>query len=129
VARAPLRCEDVAEALPGIMDGSLRADRRVIRHVDRCLRCQAELAQYRKLLRALRQLRSQVPPPPPGGVARALSGLEQAAERRAIRSALRGRKVAYLAGLGVAAAAAGAAGAAVLVSRGRGHGDKVGLLS
>jgi hypothetical protein len=50
-----------------------------------------------------------------------LSQLGEAAERGAIRSALAGRRLAYLTGLAVAAGAAGAAGAAVLVvSRGRG---------
>ena len=36
------------------------------RHVERCLRCQAELVQYRKLLRALQRLRTEVLDPAPG---------------------------------------------------------------
>jgi hypothetical protein len=48
-----MRCEDVSEALPEIVDGAATADLALRRHVDSCLRCQAELAQYRKLLRTM----------------------------------------------------------------------------
>ena len=48
-----MRCEAIAESLPGVVDGSARLDRAERRHVEQCLRCQAELAQYRKLLRAM----------------------------------------------------------------------------
>ena len=58
--RRAVTCESVAELLPAIIDGNERADRRVRRHVESCLRCQAELVQYRKLLRALHQLRTDV---------------------------------------------------------------------
>jgi anti-sigma factor RsiW len=108
------------------MDGTEAADRRVIRHVDSCLRCQAELAQYRKLLRALHQLRVQQPEAPPGVVGEILATLERAGEKRAIRSALTGRRLAYLAGLGVAVGAAGAAGVVVVLTQ-RGRHRKVDL--
>lgn len=121
-----MRCEEVANALPAIMDGTETADRRVIRHVDSCLRCQAELAQYRKLLRALHQLRIQQPAVPPGVVGEILAGLERAGEKRAIRSALTGRRLAYVAGLGVAVGAAGVAGAVVFLAQ-RGRHGKVDL--
>jgi hypothetical protein len=117
-----VRCEEVADVLPAIMDGTETADRRVVRHVDSCLRCQAELAQYRKLLRALHQLRIQAPDAPPGMVGEILGGLERAGEKRAIRSALTGRRVAYIAGLGVAVGAAGAAGVVVLLAQRSRHG-------
>jgi len=110
-------CDAVAELLPAIIDGDERADRRVQRHVDHCLRCQAELAQYRRLLRALRQLRTEVIEPAPGVLTGVLAGLGQAGERGAMRSMLRGHRGAYLGGVAVATAAAGAAGAVVLVSR------------
>ena len=110
-------CEDVAELLPGIADGSDRADRRVQRHIETCLRCQAELVQYRKLLRVLRQLRTDVLEPAPGLVTGILAGLEEVGEHGAIRSLLSGHRAAYLGGVAVATAAAGAAGALVLVSR------------
>ena len=89
-----MRCEAIAESLPGVVDGSARLDRAERRHVEQCLRCQAELAQYRKLLRAMRLLRTDV-------------------------GAVPGRRVAYLGGIAAAATAAGAGAAIVLVSRGR----------
>jgi len=94
-------CEAVAELLPGVVDGGEQADRRIQRHIETCLRCQAELAQYRKLLRVLHHLRTDVLEPAPGVLAGILANLEQAGEQA------------------VATAAAGAAGAIVLVSRGR----------
>jgi anti-sigma factor RsiW len=110
-------CEDIAELLPGIVDGEDRADRRIQRHVESCLRCQAELAQYRRLLRALHQLRTDVIEPAPGVLTGILAGLTEAGERGAIRSILSGRRAAYMGGLALATAAAGAAGTIVLVSR------------
>lgn len=110
-------CEDVAAALPAIVDGDRRADRRVQQHVGACLRCQAELVQYRKLLRTLHQLRTEYLQPAPGVLSSILAGLEEAGERGAIRSLLTGRRAAYVGGVAVAATAAGAAGTIVLVSR------------
>jgi hypothetical protein len=112
-------CDALAALLPGVVDGSSSLDRAERRHVEQCLRCQAELAQYRKLLRAMRSLRSAAPPAPVGLVAGVLSQLEVAGERRAIRATLTGRKVAYLGGIAAAATAAGAGAAIVLASRGR----------
>jgi anti-sigma factor RsiW len=115
-----VRCDDVADLLPGILDGSGTSDRRVTAHVESCLRCQAELVQYRRLLRVLRQLRSVQPPVPVGLLGDVLVALEEAGERGAIRSALSGRRGAYLGGLAVAVGAAGAAGTiVVLASRAR----------
>src|SRR5881394_2881347 len=94
--------DSVSEMLPAIIDGNERADRRVRRHVESCLRCQAELVQYRKLLRALHQLRTEVLEPNPSVLAGVLAGLEQAGERGAIRSLLSGHKAAYIGGLVVA---------------------------
>jgi anti-sigma factor RsiW len=113
----PVTCESVAVLLPAVIDGNERADRRVRRHVDSCLRCQAELVQYRKLLRALHQLRTEVLEPSPGLLSAILANLEEAGERGAIRSLLEGRRAAYLGGIAVATAAAGAAGTIVLFRR------------
>jgi hypothetical protein len=112
-------CDAVGELLPGIVDGGEQADRRIQRHIETCLRCQAELAQYRKLLRVLHHLRTDVLEPAPGVLAGILANLEEAGEQGAMRSLLSGRRAAYLGGVAVATAAAGAAGAIVLVSRGR----------
>ncbi|MDQ1366940.1 MAG: hypothetical protein QOF20_2017 [Acidimicrobiaceae bacterium] len=112
-----LTCEEVAAALPAIADGTERADRRIQHHVTTCLRCQAELVHYRKLLRALRQLRTEYLEPAPGVLSGILANLEEAGERGAIRSLLSGKRAAYIGGVAVAATAAGAAGTLVLVSR------------
>jgi hypothetical protein len=112
-------CDEVASALPQIVDGSGHADRAVLTHVESCLRCQAELVQYRKLLRALHNLRTEVLEPAPGTLSGILANLEAAGERGAIRSLLTGRRAAYLGGIAVATAAAGAAGALVLAHRSR----------
>ena len=120
-----MRCEDVSRALPQIVDGVAPAELALRRHVESCLRCQAELVQYRKLFRVLHQMRAQGAKPPPGTVGRILTGLEEAAERGAIRSALAGRRTAYVAGLTAAAGAAATAGVVVVVAT-RSRGGKVG---
>jgi anti-sigma factor RsiW len=118
-------CESVAALLPAVIDGNERADRRVRKHVDSCLRCQAEIVQYRRLLRALRQLRTEVFEPSPGMLPSILANLEAAGERGAVRSLLNGRRAAYIGGLAVATAAAGAAGAVVLVTRSKSRGPRL----
>lgn len=111
-----MRCEQAAAALPGVADGTAALDLRQRRHVEQCLRCQAELAQYKRLLRTLRSLRHEVVEPTPGLLGEVLGALEQAGERQAVRSALSGRRAAYLGGIAAAATAAGAASAIVLVT-------------
>ena len=62
-----VRCDDVDR--PAVRRGRRLArcsSASARRHVERCLRCQAELVQYRKLLRALRALRTEVLEPAPG---------------------------------------------------------------
>ncbi len=111
-------CSTVADALPGIVEGATVADPAIRRHVETCLRCQAELAQYRKVLRALHQLRTEVIEPAPGLLPDILSSIGAASERRAMRFLLTGRRAAYVGGI-AAATAAGAAGAIVLATRAR----------
>src|SRR6202043_204948 len=117
--RTPMQCDDIAEMLPGLVDGSAGADGRTMRHVESCLRCQAELVQYRRLLRTLHPLRTEVLEPSPGLLTDILTRLEAAGEQSAVRSILTGRRVAYVGAVAAATAAAGAAGAIVLVSRNR----------
>mgnify|MGYP003528629510 CR=1 FL=1 len=113
-----VQCEDLTEALAATAEGDARLGRAERRHVERCLRCQAEVVQYRKLLRTMRSLRTDVLEPAPGLLADILANLEEAGERHAIRSLLSGRRIAYLGGL-AAATAAGAAGAIVYATRTR----------
>ena len=115
-----MQCDQIAELLPQIVDGSaIGRPRRPARTSTSCLRCQAELVQYRKLLKALRQLRTEVLEPAPGTLTGILARLEEAGERRAVRSLLTGRRAAYVGGIAAAATAAGAAGALVLAHRAR----------
>ena len=115
----PVTCDSVAKMLPEVLDNDKQASRPVLDHVESCLRCQAELVQYRKVLKALRHLRTEVLEPAPGTLTSILAGLEAAGERGAIRSLLAGRRAAYVGGLAVAAGAAGAAGALVIAHRAR----------
>jgi hypothetical protein len=113
-----VQCDAVAELLAEAADGTVLLDRATRRHVDTCLRCQAEMVQYRKLLRALHNLRTELLEPAPGLLADILAGLEEAGERHAVRSLLRGRRIAYVGGIAAAATAAGA-GAILLATRSR----------
>jgi hypothetical protein len=110
-------CDDLVDDLAGAADGSVRLARGQRRHVERCLRCQADLVQHRKLLRTLRSLRADVLEPAPGLLGDILAGLDGAPvlQRHAVRSFLSGRRVAYLGGL-AAAGAAGAVSAIVLTT-------------
>ena len=113
-----MRCEDVADQLADAAGGRVLLDGPRREHVERCLRCQAEVVQYRKLLRALRAMRTEVLEPAPGLLAEVLATVEEAGERRALADLLSGRRIAYLGGLAAATAAA-AGGAIVLASRSR----------
>lgn len=114
-----MRCEEISPTLAGVVDGDVRLSRNDRRHVEQCLRCQAELSQYRKLLRAMHALRSDQADVPSGAVADVLARLEAAGEQSAVRAVITGRKVAYLGGIAAATAAAGAGAAIVLANRGR----------
>lgn len=113
-----IRCEDVADLLAEVAGNGAIADRSARRHVESCLRCQADLVQYRKLLRALHNLRTEVLEPTPGLLTDILANLEAAGERHAVRSMLTGKRLAYAGGI-AAAATAGAAGAILFAARGK----------
>jgi anti-sigma factor RsiW len=114
-----MRCEDVARLLPEAVDGSDPVDLSVQSHIESCLRCQAELARYRRMLRALQQLRTRYLEPSPTLLAQTLASLEEVGERQAVRSLLSGRRLAYAGAIGGAAVAAAAATTAVLMARSR----------
>jgi hypothetical protein len=106
----------VAEVLPRLLEEPGRGERHVRRHVQACLRCQAELARYRRLQRLLGQMRTEQPPPPPGALRSALAAIEDRAALEAARTARRARRLAVA---GAGALLAGATTAAVIAGRGR----------
>jgi anti-sigma factor RsiW len=113
-------CDRIAEMLPGALDAGEPVELEVARHVETCLRCQAELARYRKMLRGLHLLRTRYVEPAPGAVLETLAAIQAESERRALRSVLSGRGLAYAGAIG-GALAAGAAATAVLIARSRRH--------
>src|SRR4051794_4511971 len=99
-------CAGAAEHLSRLSEGAAAdVDPGVVAHVEGCLRCQAELVQYRRLLRALHQLRTEVLEPAPGLLTDVLASIEAAGERHAVRSLLHGRRAAYAGGIAAATAA------------------------
>jgi hypothetical protein len=95
----PSECEQIAALLPQLMDDRSAAPTAVQDHVETCLRCQAELARYKRMLRLLGDMRSVDCELPSGWVGDILRSVERAARRRALRSALSQRRVAYISGL------------------------------
>jgi len=114
-----MQCDDVARILPEAVGGGAAVEDSVQRHIDSCLRCQAELARYRKMLRGLQLLRTRYLEPAPGLVAQTLALIEEAGEREARRAILSGKRMAYAGAIGGAAVAAGAAATVVIVHRAR----------
>ena len=104
-----MRYEDVADLIPGLVDGTVEVDERTRAFIDSDLRCQAELARYRRLLRSLGTLRTTYLEPAPGGLAQTLNALAAEGERRVARGILTSRR----------AVVAGAATAAVIAARSR----------
>lgn len=115
----PTQCEEIAVLLPDAVDSADPVALPVRRHIESCLRCQAELARYRRMLRGLQLLRTQYFEPTPGMLAATLASITAASERRAVSSALTKRRIAYASAVAGAVAAAGTTTAAVLVARAR----------
>jgi anti-sigma factor RsiW len=108
-----VQCDQIRDRLAGAVDEADALDPTASRHVGSCLRCQAELAQYRRLLRSLRSLRDE-----PVTVPADLAALVFARLDAGNRTPPWARRVAYAGAL--AATAAGAAGAiAIVASRNR----------
>jgi hypothetical protein len=104
-----VRCDRVSDLLPGLVDDSAVGTRFIRAHVRSCLRCQAELAQYRRLRRTARALEHDPWVPPADLLDSILAGIERVGDRTAART----RRAAVYVG-GVAATAVGAAGAVLL---------------
>ncbi len=117
---APLQtdCDTFSLQLAGAVDGE-ELDTGAKSHFESCLRCQAELAQYKKLLRALATLRDQPMAVDENLLNEILLALQPGGTVHRLQrlgSATRSRKAAYIGGI-AAAATAGAAGALVIASR------------
>jgi hypothetical protein len=106
----------VIAKIPGVVDASGDLTRQEQLHVQSCEACQAELLRYRKLLRVLHDLRTEVIRPAPGLLADVLGGLAEKGEQRALRSIVTGKRVAYASGIAIATVA-GVTGAVLLAGR------------
>lgn len=102
--------------IPGAVDGTAVLTHLEQQHVEGCDLCQTEILQYRKVLRALHDLRTTVIRPAPGLLADILAGLAEKGEQKAVRSIVTGRRIAYVSGLAVATVA-GVTGAVLLAGR------------
>lgn len=113
-------CQRFSVELSEVADGGECLDPSAASHFGSCLRCQAELAQYKKLLRALSNLRGQVLRPDEFLLHDILTALNQGAGRRYRLPSLAGRPVqgrSVGAVVATAGAAACTAGAIVLANR------------
>lgn len=117
-----MQCEQVIELLPVLIDADER-NLELEAHVETCLRCQAEAARYRKLLRAMSLLRTRYLEPSPLAIAQTLASLETELERNAVRAALTGKRLAYAGAIGGTVATA--ATVAAFVARNRRKGLKL----
>jgi hypothetical protein len=111
-----MRYDDVAHLLPGFVDGTVAVDDDTRAFVESDLRCQAELARYRKLLRGLADLRDQHVSAHPAVLAATLGAVDEPAGRPFLRR-ISERKTLAGAALGTAVVTAGAA--AVILARSR----------
>lgn len=59
--RSSVTCLEAGPELPALLDDPESVSRPVARHVAACLRCQAEVARYRRTRRLLRQLHHRHP--------------------------------------------------------------------
>jgi len=112
-------CEEVVELLPGLVDSDER-NLAVESHVESCLRCQAEVARYRKLLRAMALLRTRYLEPSPSALAQTLAALEVDLERSVTRATLSGKRLAYAGAIGGTVATAATVAALIARNRKRG---------
>lgn len=112
-------CDQIAERMAELVDADVH-DPDFAAHVESCLRCQAELARYRKLLRALAMLRTRYLEPSPTALGATLAALSEQAERRAARAVLSGRRLAYAGAIGGTVATAATVAALVARNRRRG---------
>jgi hypothetical protein len=76
----PLRtaqCREAVDAVAQIAAGEGDIEPKAAHHVSVCLRCQAEVAAYRRILRTMRAMRHDLVDPPPGSLAELLRSLSE----------------------------------------------------
>jgi hypothetical protein len=103
--------------LSDVTDGVVELDPDLRRELDQDLRFQAELVQYRKLMRALRSLRSDLADPGAELLDEIIAYLDEEAERHGLLGVLTPRRAAYFGG--IAAATAAGVGTALVLARRR----------
>lgn len=106
-----MRCDALAELLAEAAEGQPVQGRVARAHVAHCLRCQADLAQYRRLHRSLRQLADRRVATPDEWVDEVILAID--ADRSGSGPARALRRAAVLGGM-AAVTAAGAASVIVL---------------
>jgi hypothetical protein len=107
----------VAGQLPGAVDDPRALDSAQAHHVAECLRCQADLAHYRRLRRVMTTMRSERLAVRADLAAEVIGRIDGTLGSRG-HQRRSGRRAAYLGGL-AAVTAAGVGGAVVLASRRR----------
>ena len=112
-----LPCDRLVELMPDFLDDPGLLSGEEMEHFAQCLRCQAEMARFRRLRRTLASLRHRPVPADHGIFDHILEGLDSAAERRE-RHRVASRRAASIVGL-AAATAAGVGGVLVLATRRR----------
>lgn len=100
-------CDRVGRRLPALVDDPDALDADDLDHVRTCLRCQAALAQHRRIRRAVHALEPGPSGPPGTEVVRAALEERSARRRRALRRGMAvGLATVTAVGLGAAAMAA-----------------------
>ena len=102
----PPTCDSVAEHFASVAGDESALDSRAAQHVDACLRCQAEQAQYRRLMKAMRDLRDSPMSVDPSLEHEILFAIDDRDGR--VRSLVSSRVAAAIGGVAAGAAAAGA---------------------
>lgn len=114
----PLRtpaCRDAVDAVAMIAAGEEGVDRRAAGHVSTCLRCQAEVAAYRRVLATMRSMRLDRLAAPPDGLNGTLHAVRSDGSATGDGAAAWALRAAYVGGI----TAASAAGVLVWFSRRR----------
>lgn len=111
-----MQCDDVGTLLAASADDPSLLSEQAEAHVTACLRCQAEQAQYRRILRAMRSMRADVIPAQPELLDDVLDLVRPPADVVKFRRPSSDRRRVAIGGI-AAAATAGAAGAIAIATR------------